>query len=63
MKRRYSLLMIAVISCSIFSCKNKNADKLDTALVNNPISADGSEASAELPNIKFDTTSFDFGIM
>lgn len=62
MKRSCNLLLMILLSASIFSCKSNQSDKLDTELVNNPLSAEGNE-KAELPDIKFDTTSFDFGIM
>lgn len=44
------------------ACSSNKSDKLDPSLINNPISADGSKPS-NLPNIKFDATSFDFGNM
>ena len=62
---RLSNIILKGIICAgllISACSSKNSDKLDPSLINNPISADGSKPS-DLPNIKFDTTSFDFGNM
>ncbi len=59
MKLIYSILFVALIS----ACTNKSADdKLNTDLVNNPLSADGIN-SDNLPEVKFEIDKFDFGIM
>ena len=50
-----------LLSVLIFgSCQNKTNGKLDTELINNPISANETDVT-KLPDIKFENDKYDFG--
>jgi len=52
-----------LLSVLIFgSCQNKSNGKLDTELINNPISANETDVT-KLPDIKFENDKYDFGII
>ncbi len=57
MKRIILSLFIIV---SLISCETKES-KLDTSLVNNPSSAEGTRKGNNVPEIKFEKTEHDFG--
>ena len=60
------IIAAAILVFSIQGCKSGN-DKapgsVNPALVNNPISASGTKNTGGLPQIAFETTKHDFGIM
>lgn len=56
-------ITLIVISSLLYACSAKKTDdKLDTDLVNNPISAN-SDNKENLPELKFDIENYDFGIL
>lgn len=56
--KRFILSIIAILV--LFSCETKDS-KINTSLVNNPVSADGINKGVNTPSIKFEKTEHDFG--
>ncbi|MEI7670422.1 MAG: DUF1573 domain-containing protein [Pseudomonadota bacterium] len=55
------IIIIFLITVSMYSCKQIQDNKLDTDLINNPVSADAKIDTDKLPLIVFDTLEHDFG--
>lgn len=56
--KRFILALVVILG--LFSCESKN-NKINTSLVNNPVSADGINKGVSTPEIKFEKTEHDFG--
>lgn len=56
--KRFVLALVVILG--LFSCESKD-NKINTGLVNNPVSADGINKGASVPAIKFEKTEYDFG--
>ena len=56
--KRFILGLVVILG--LFSCESKD-NKINTNLVNNPVSADGINKGVSTPEIKFEKTEHDFG--
>jgi len=58
---RFYLTLIIVLA--LFSCRNSGKDKetISTEIIENPVTANDTANTGNLPKFKFDTESFDFG--
>ena len=65
MKRSYLTIYILVLVLFLQSCKTDESEhtQINTEIIQNPISASGEVSKQGLPEISFDNTSHDFGLL